>query len=90
VQQLPDRLSDVIRENGKNLSGGQRQRIALARAIYKDSDLLILDEPFSELDECSEREILKELKIMAEGGKMILFITHDLNGLSFCNRQISL
>ena len=90
VQQLPDGLSEVIRENGKNLSGGQRQRIVLARALYKDFDLLILDEPFSELDECSESEILKELQAMAESGKMILFITHDLNGLSFCNKQISL
>ena len=40
----------MITENGKNISGGQRQRIAIARALYKDADLIILDEPFNELD----------------------------------------
>lgn len=90
VRQLPAGLYEVIRENGKNISGGQRQRIALARALYKDFDLLILDEPFSELDKQSEELILQELQLLAASGKMILLVTHNPNGLLFCNKQISL
>jgi ABC-type bacteriocin/lantibiotic exporter with double-glycine peptidase domain len=51
-------LNHIIRENGKNLSGGQRQRIALARALYHDFDVLILDEPFGEMDQAPKRAYL--------------------------------
>lgn len=80
----------IITENGKNLSGGQRQRIMLARALYHDFDLLILDEPFGEMDQESEDEILHRLQLLASKGKMILFITHNKAGLSFCNKVVSL
>ncbi|MDB5023666.1 MAG: transporter ATP-binding protein [Mucilaginibacter sp.] len=80
----------VIAENGKNLSGGQRQRIMLARAMYHDFDLLILDEPFGEMDQLSENAILSRLQSLAEQDKMIIFITHNKAGLSFCNKVISL
>lgn len=87
---LPDGLETIITENGKNFSGGQRQRIIFARALYKDSDLLILDEPFNELDEPSEIHMLKHLQQIASEGKMILLITHNKTALSFCNKIISL
>ncbi|HCN82243.1 MAG TPA: hypothetical protein DIT07_01295 [Sphingobacteriaceae bacterium] len=90
ISQLPDGLNELIRENGKNLSGGQRQRIMLARALYKDFDLLILDESFSEMDEKSENVILNQLKELSKKGKMILFITHNSSSLSFCDEIISL
>ncbi|MDB5144194.1 MAG: transporter ATP-binding protein [Mucilaginibacter sp.] len=80
----------VITENGKNLSGGQRQRIMLARAMYHDFDLLILDEPFGEIDQLSENAILTKLQLLAQQGKMIIFITHNKAGLSFCNKIVSL
>jgi ABC-type multidrug transport system fused ATPase/permease subunit len=80
----------VITENGKNLSGGQRQRIMLARAMYHDFDLLILDEPFGEMDQLSENAILTKLQLLAQQGKMIIFITHHKTGLSFCNKIVSL
>src|SRR5206468_10028260 len=80
----------VIRENGKNISGGQRQRIALARALYKDFDLLILDEPFSELDADSEKELLHLLRELAAEGKIILLITHNESSLQYCNKIIRL
>ncbi len=80
----------IITENGKNLSGGQRQRIAIARAIYKESHLIILDEPFSELDWPSEEHLLDYFSELASTGKMIILITHHTKSLSFCNKIISL
>jgi ABC-type bacteriocin/lantibiotic exporter with double-glycine peptidase domain len=90
LSQYPEGRGLVITENGKNLSGGQRQRIMLARALYHDFDLLILDEPFSEMDHASESEILNHLQLLAHRGKMIIFITHNKAGLTFCNKIISL
>lgn len=85
----PEGIHKVITENGKNLSGGQRQRMMLARALYHDFDLLILDEPFSELDENAEKQMLIKLGKLAEAGKMILFITHNKSSLAYCNKLLS-
>lgn len=90
LKQFPEGLRKVITENGGNLSGGQRQRAVLARALYKPFDLLILDEPFSELDEAAELEILEQLQELTNLGKTILLITHNQNSLQFCNRIINL
>ncbi|WP_184549172.1 ATP-binding cassette domain-containing protein [Mucilaginibacter sp. FT3.2] len=86
----PEGLNKIIRENGKNISGGQRQRISLARALYHDFDLLILDEPFGEMDQQAEESILIQLKQLAQQGKMILFITHNAASLAYCNKIIAL
>lgn len=83
-------LHRVIRENGKNLSGGQRQRILLARALYHDFDVLILDEPFGEMDQQAEEAILIQLQRLAALGKIILFITHNMASLAYCNKLITL
>jgi ABC-type multidrug transport system fused ATPase/permease subunit len=83
-------LHRVIRENGKNLSGGQRQRILLARALYHDFDVLILDEPFGEMDQQAEEAILIQLQRLAASGKIIFFITHNTASLSYCNKLITL
>lgn len=80
----------MIAERGRNISGGQRQRIAFARAIYKDAPLLILDEPFSELDEASEQTLLRYLGVLSGQGKIILLISHHLNSISFCNKTLKL
>jgi ABC-type bacteriocin/lantibiotic exporter with double-glycine peptidase domain len=90
LNQYPEGIDKLITENGKNISGGQKQRLMLARALYHDFDLLILDEPFSELDEVSENSLLVKLKLMAQKGKMIIMITHNKASLSFCNKLISL
>ncbi|MDO3643383.1 ABC transporter ATP-binding protein [Mucilaginibacter sp. L3T2-6] len=90
ASQNPAGLQRIVTEGGKNLSGGQRQRIMLARALYHDFDLLILDEPFSEMDWASEMEILRKLQGIAAQGKMILFITHNKKSLNYCNKVITL
>ena len=90
LDKYPESMEKVIKENGKNISGGQRQRIMLARALYHDFDLLILDEAFGEMDEPSENCILNKLQGPAQQGKMILFITHNKASLTYCNKIISL
>ena len=82
-------VNEFIRENGKNISGGQRQRLMLARALYHDFDLLVLDEAFSEMDEQSERAILNKLKQLTRRGKMIILITHSSASLDFCDKIIT-
>ena len=69
VAQSPEGLNQMIMENGKNISGGQQQRIAIARALYKNADLILLDEPFNELDEESEISLLEHFRDLAQQGK---------------------
>ena len=90
IDSFPERLDKVINENGKNISGGQRQRIAIARALYKDADLILLDEPFNELDEGSECDLLHCFRDLTRRGKSVILITHNKKSLSFCNKTISL
>ena len=90
LQTYPDGLNTLITENGKNISGGQRQRIMLARALYHDFDVLVLDEPFSEMDKALENDILTQLQLLATKGKIIVLVTHNPNSLNRCNRVIDL
>jgi ABC-type multidrug transport system fused ATPase/permease subunit len=85
-----DGIHKIITENGKNISGGQQQRIVIARALYKNADVIILDEPFNELDRQSELELLLHFKQLAQSGKMVILITHNKESLSFCNNIITL
>lgn len=75
---------------GRDISGGQRQRIAIARALYKDPDLFILDEPFNELDGDSEHRLLRHFRDLAAAGKMVLLITHNKQSLSYCDKIVCL
>jgi ABC-type multidrug transport system fused ATPase/permease subunit len=90
IAQYPEGLQKIITEHGKNISGGQRQRIAIARALYKKADLIILDEPFNELDTASENTLLLHLQELARGGKIVLLITHHKKSFLLCNKIISL
>lgn len=90
MKQFPEGREKMITENGKNISGGQQQRVAIARALYKNAPLILLDEPFNELDEEATQSLLEHFKKMAAGGKTILMITHDKKSLLYCNKIISL
>lgn len=90
VAEYPDRLNKIISENGKNISGGQRQRIMLARALYHDFDLLILDEAFAEMDQAAEKDILQKLQQLALQDKMIILITHNQASLNYCDKIVIL
>jgi ABC-type bacteriocin/lantibiotic exporter with double-glycine peptidase domain len=90
VNNFSDGVHKIISENGRNISGGQRQRIAIARALYKNADLIILDEPFNELDQAAELILLRYLQFLSENGKMIILITHNAESLAYCNHIISI
>ena len=90
VNQFPEGMNKLITENGKNISGGQRQRIVIARALYKNANLIILDEPFNELDRASENNLLNYCKQLCAKGKMIILVTHNKESLLYCNKIISL
>ena len=78
IQALPDGFDTVVGEGGLSLSGGERQRIAIARAILKDSPILILDEATASLDNRSEREVQQALESL-EKGRTTLVIAHRLS-----------
>lgn len=87
---LPKGLETIITENGKNLSGGQRQLIMLARALYKDASLIILDEPFSELDQDKEEQLMLKLRRLAGSGRIVVLVTHRRQTLKHCTKIVSL
>ncbi|MDP4215990.1 MAG: ATP-binding cassette domain-containing protein, partial [Bacteroidota bacterium] len=87
---FPEGSGKLLTEDGRNISGGQRQRIAFARALYKKADLLILDEPFNELDEASEGILLGYCRQLAAEGMAILLITHNSKSLTACDKIVSL
>ena len=74
-------LDSVINNDNMNISGGELQRVGIARALYFDSDLLILDEATNSLDIKTENEILEMIYENFLGKKTIVFITHKIKNL---------
>lgn len=77
IRKTPDGLYTKLYESGQNMSGGQIQRIGLARALYKDFDIIVLDEFTSALDSYTELKIFDNLKNNYLGKKIIIIITHN-------------
>ncbi|OAY80458.1 ABC transporter C family member 3 [Ananas comosus] len=71
----------VVGERGVNLSGGQKQRIQLARAVYGDSDVLLLDDPFSAVDAHTGSHLFKECLMGLMSSKTVIYVTHQLEFL---------
>lgn len=89
IEELPEKEETVLGNNGINLSGGQRQRIAIARELYKDVDILVLDEATSSLDSKTEEEIQKGLDEL-QGKFTILMVAHRLSTIKNADRILIL
>jgi ATP-binding cassette subfamily B protein len=79
VEKLPNGFATQIGENGATLSGGQKQRLAIARALYKEPEILILDEATSSLDSESESFVQATIHQLVKDGKTIVVIAHRLS-----------
>lgn len=90
VEKLPQGFETPIGENGASLSGGQRQRIAIARALYRNPEVLILDEATSALDTISEQYVQNTIRLLREGGKTIILIAHRLSTVRYADKIIVL
>uniref|UniRef100_W5NE66 ATP-binding cassette sub-family C member 5 n=3 Tax=Lepisosteus oculatus TaxID=7918 RepID=W5NE66_LEPOC len=88
ITELPHRDMTEIGERGANLSGGQRQRVSLARALYSDRPLLLLDDPLSAVDAHVGAHLFHSAIRGAAKGKTVLFVTHQLQFLPECDEVV--
>jgi subfamily B ATP-binding cassette protein MsbA len=89
LQTLPDHIDTLVGHNASTLSGGQRQRLAIARAMYKNTPILILDEATSALDNESERMVQDALQKLQKG-RTTLVIAHRLSTIENADRIVVL
>lgn len=90
VERLPMKFSTQLGEQGATLSGGQRQRLAIARALYRDPDVLVLDEATSSLDSTSEQRIRATIAELREDIRTIVVIAHRLSTVRDADKIIVL
>tara|TARA_B100000787_G_scaffold100042_1_gene73881 strand:- start:716 stop:2440 length:1725 start_codon:yes stop_codon:yes gene_type:complete len=89
INNLKDGFETIVEENGRNFSVGQKQRIGVARALYRDSDLIIFDESTSSLDNVTEKQFIDDIFRIFED-KTIIFISHKVSALRKCNKIFDL
>ncbi len=90
ILRFPKGYDTPIGEAGNLLSGGQRQRIGLARALYGDPSLLVLDEPNANLDDAGEAALVKAVQQLKAAGKTVFLITHRAGAVAVADRVIVL
>ncbi len=89
IERLPEGFDTVVGERGVQLSGGQRQRIALARALLRESPVLVLDDPLSAVDAKTEAAILEAIE-QQKKRRTVILITHRVAAAKRCDRIIVL
>ena len=89
VSSLPNGIDEMILDRGLRFSGGERQRIALARALYNDPKILILDEPSSGLDKTAEKKLITSLEKL-KGTINIIIISHKKDLVKICDKVFTL
>jgi ABC-type multidrug transport system fused ATPase/permease subunit len=90
AEALPGGLDTVIGEGGSTLSGGERQRLGIARALYKDPQVLFLDEATASLDPAAEEELVELLHTLSKRGLTLFVISHRASALRHCDRVIEI
>lgn len=90
ILRLPKGYETPIGDSGAGLSGGQRQRIALARALYGDPSLIVLDEPNAHLDEVGERALVEAVSQLRRIGRTVVLITHRGSTLAVADKLLVL
>lgn len=88
IESLPEGYATSVGELGDRLSGGERQRIGLARAFLHDAQLMLLDEPTSNLDSLSEAVILKAIE-RERGNKTVIWVSHRRSTMKLAQRVYS-
>ncbi|MCX6214931.1 peptidase domain-containing ABC transporter [Spirosoma sp.] len=90
IEKLPNGFHTYLGENGAMLSGGQKQRLAIARALYRNPEVLILDEATSALDSGSEQYVQRTIQRLREAGKTIILIAHRLSTVRTADKIVVL
>lgn len=85
IEQLPQGVDTIVGERGVRLSGGQRQRIGIARALYGDPSVLIMDEATSSLDSTTEKYVIESIERL-KGERTIIMISHRMTTVQNCDR----
>ena len=89
IKSWPDRYNTLVGERGVKLSGGQRQRIGIARALYKQADVIIFDEATSALDNDTERAVMEAIESLSDELTVII-VAHRLTTLKHCTEVVEL
>ena len=89
IEQLPDGVATLVGERGVRLSGGERQRIAIARALYRNPEVLIFDEATSALDNETEARLMETIHVVSQN-RTVIMIAHRLSTLKDCDRVVKI